>query len=273
MSKAKMIYLLLIVFIAGLGVVLLPTVKKYFMPPRVSAMEQYEHNSGGKTVDHVALDRLLHEYVDNGYVNYKGLMDHKKDLQTYLLSLEDIDVKELSRDEILALFINAYNAATIQLILEYYPISSIKDIPKAKRWKDKRWKVADAVYSLDDIENNVLRKRFKEPRIHFAIVCASVGCPPLRPEAYSGVHIERQLQDQAIKFNGSHNYVKWDSGKNTLYLSSIYEWFSGDFENAAGTAGNYALRFMPEKTAAMVRAAGNRMKISYMDYGWNLNGR
>jgi hypothetical protein len=150
---------------------------------------------------HAPLGYLLRAYVVDGEVDYAGLASDREPLAAYLDSLAATEVGALGRDARLALWINAYNAFTLQLILEHYPgITSIKEIPRASRWEDVRWNVGGTLYSLDQIEHEILRPRFGDPRIHFAVVCASVSCPDLREEAYASAHIDAQLDAAARRF-------------------------------------------------------------------------
>ncbi|MFQ5505630.1 MAG: DUF547 domain-containing protein, partial [Planctomycetota bacterium] len=172
---------------------------RLFGPPSVHPVEAYEKNPSGAVFDHSMLDALLKEHVrKNGRVDYRSLGREAKQLDAYLDSLDRAKLPDMGRDEVLALLINAYNACTLRLILDYLPLSSIRDIPADLRWDDRRWSMGGLTLSLTEIENEYLRARFREPRIHFAINCASIGCPPLRAEAYVGARIDAQLEEQAL---------------------------------------------------------------------------
>ena len=166
-------------------------------PPAVPAAEVLAAEPNGRSFDHARLDALLRAHVDStGLVDYAGLSRESAALDAYLASLASAPFEELGRDEKLALLINAYNAFTHRLILDHRPVSSIKDIPSGKRWDDRRWRLAGEMVSLDQIEHERIRAAFREPRIHFALVCAARSCPPLRAEAYVGDRLEAQLADQ-----------------------------------------------------------------------------
>jgi hypothetical protein len=150
-------------------------------------------------------------------------------------------------------------------------LKSINDIPAAKRWKAKRWQIGTLTLSLDEIENEYLRPKFREPRIHFAINCASIGCPPLRDAAYRVKDIEKQLQDAATHMHNDKTWLDLDEKKGTLRLTKLYDWFHGDFEQVAGTTVDFAARFNT-KLAAMLKA-GKRPTVEFIDYDWSLNGR
>ena len=253
---------------ASLGLLLLPSCK----PPAADLKEEYEKDlNTGVTVDHSLLDKVLKKHVDDkGGVSYAALHEDRKDLDTYVASLGRLDYHPLSRDEKLTLLINAYNACTLALILDHWPLASINDIPTGDRWKAERWEIGGlGKLSLDRIEHEYLRPKFKEPRIHFAVNCASIGCPPLRNEAYRAEDIEQQLQEQAIYM---HNHDAWfdlDVEAGKLRLTKLYDWFAGDFEQVAGTTLEFAARFNDD-LAAMLKA-GKKPTVEYIEYDWGLN--
>jgi hypothetical protein len=244
--------------------------RKLSRPPVVVGQEIYPPRPGGPAIDHRTLDALLRRFVADGMVDYGGLNHYQSMLPQYLEQIAGLDQRQYGRDELLALFINAYNATTLKLILEHFPgIHSIRDIPSPQRWQDRRWRIAGETLSIDEIENKVLRKRFREPRIHFAIVCASVGCPPLRAEAYRGSQIDFQLADQARIFNQSERYVKLQG--NTLLLSSIYDWYSEDFKSAAGSVLGYVAGYSNSVVREAIQRRGSDLRIEYLPYDWRLN--
>ena len=171
----------------------------------------------------------------------------------------------------MALFINAYNAATLMLIVEHDSpsLKSIKDIPAGKRWKDRRWRLAGTLYSLDDLEHKVLRPRFGDARVHAAINCASVGCPDLRAEAYRGSGLSEQLDDQAARFVNDPRHVKVEG--QTLHVSSIFQWFDEDFQAGGGSVVGFITRYADAELRRRIDALGRQPKIEYLDYDWSLN--
>ncbi len=227
--------------------------------------------AGAATPDHDLLDHLLRQYVGDDGVNYGGLKTEQKALQTYLKSLADVDPTRHGRDFLLALYINAYNAATLELVLEHYPgIQSIKDIPAEKRWDARRWRIAAETHSLNELEHAVLRGRFHEPRVHFAIVCASRGCPPLRNEAYRADRIDAQLDDQARRFHRQPRHFRYDAQDRAVSLSPIYQWFADDFRAGGKTLAGYAGQYA---TPPFDDVAGDtEIKVEFLDYDWSLNG-
>jgi uncharacterized membrane protein YdjX (TVP38/TMEM64 family) len=163
------------------------TLAALFGPPPVHAEEIYAETPAGPRFDHSLFDAVLSAHVrEGGFVDYQALRADPGQLDAYLQALARADFGALGRDEKLALLVNAYNAFTLRLILDHWPVDSIRDIPAKERWKDARWRIGSRRLSLDAIEHEEIRPRFEEPRIHFALVCAAVSCPPLRHEAYVG---------------------------------------------------------------------------------------
>ena len=187
---------------------------------------------GEMGVDNSLYERLLKQYVNQGVVDYRGIKNEEATLDQYLKVLENTDPRKLSRSEQFAFYVNAYNAWTIKLILSAYPgLKSIKELGSflSTPWKKKIARIDGEVLTLDAIEHDILRKQFKDPRVHFAVNCASQGCPPLRPEPYQGNILNRQLEEMTAAFlnDPSRNYLDG----NTLYVSSIFKWFAEDFNN------------------------------------------
>jgi hypothetical protein len=192
-------------------------------PPRVTLQEAYEEKPDGPSFDHSALDRLLKAHVDpEGWVNYQGLKADADELNAYLRAIANAPFDEMGRKQKLALLINAYNAFTLRLILDYYPVASIKDISEDKRWNDERWQVGGHRWSLMQIENEEIRPKFIEPRVHFALVCAAIGCPKLRNEAYQPDRLEQQLDDQARYVHSHRRWFRFDPGDGILHLTQLY---------------------------------------------------
>ena len=228
---------------------------------------------------HSSFDRLLRTFVRPGKVDYRCFQQEEKQLDRYLATLAETDPRALSAAEALAFWINAYNAFTIKLILSRYPdIESIKDIPR--RWKRRDWLVGGERYSLDHIEHEILRKEFEEPRIHFAIVCASQSCPDLAPEAYVADRLDAQLTHAARNFLADRNKgfqaQREDRGSRgyryRIFLSSIFKWFRKDF----GSNNTELLDFLEPYVSLMDRTFleehRDELSIRFMNYDWSLNG-
>jgi len=241
-------------------------------PPAVPAAEVLAAEPNGWSFDHARLDALLRAHVDStGLVDYAGLSRESAALDAYLASLGSAPFEELGRDEKLALLINAYNAFTLRLILDHRPVASIKDIPSGKRWDDRRWMLAGETLSLDQIEHERILSRFREPRVHFALVCAARSCPPLRTEAYVGDRLEAQLADQTRRVHSDGRWLLFDPASGTLQLTKLFDWYGSDFLQAAPSVEEYVAAQQPSVRAAL--GAGQRVKIRWLPYDWSLNER
>ncbi|MFH1156966.1 MAG: DUF547 domain-containing protein [Pseudomonadota bacterium] len=214
---------------------------------------------------------LLRKYVKNGLVDYAGFKKEEARLGLYLASLEKTDTRVLPRDNQFAFYINAYNAWTIKLILGAYPgIKSIKELGSWLKspWKRKIARIDGDVISLDDIEHKILRPRFKDPRIHFAVNCASRSCPALGSEPYQGAVLDGQLTGMTRAF--INDPVRNRLQGNTLQVSSIFKWYLEDFnKDIVGFFMIYADPGLKEQ----LEAEADRIKVEYLDYDWSLNGR
>lgn len=211
---------------------------------------------------HEVFDKLLKSHVsDQGIVNYATFKKDEYKLDKYISNLSaNHPNKSWGKDDRLAYWINAYNAFTIKLILENMPVKSILDIHGGKAW-DVDWiKLGNNTYSLNYIENKIIRPIFNEPRIHFAVNCAAKSCPPLLNEAYTGAKLDAQLQQQTLKFiqNNTFNTVS----PNELKLSKIFEWYAEDF----GSITEYIDLYTRLKVSS-------KAKVSYLEYDWALNGK
>ena len=225
---------------------------------------------GKETYDHSVYDRLLRKHVSaTGTVSYTGLAGDRKELQGYLKGLERADFSKYGREELLALIMNAYNALTLDWILENWPLESIRDTHKP--WKEKRHKVGGATVSLDFLEHQLLRvpELFDEPRIHFGVNCASIGCPPLRNEAYVGAKVRNQLEDAAVKALRQKGQLEVRDGR--VWVSMIFSWFGDDFRRGDSDLAKFLIPRVPAAAAEILRKEGEG-SIRYLDYDWSLNG-
>jgi hypothetical protein len=230
--------------------------------------------------DHQAWDALLRKHVvpiDAGkasQLRYAGMASERAALKAYLDSLSRVSQAEFEAwpaPEQMAFLINAYNAFTVEKILARYPdIRSIWDYGRlfGNPFKDEFFVLLGKKRSLDWIEHETLRKRFRDARIHYAVNCASVGCPMLREEAYVGARLEAQLEEQARRFLSDRTRNRMRAGR--LEVSRIFDWFSEDFEPRAKYFARYAelLADDPKDRAAI--AAGN-VGLRFLDYDWSLN--
>jgi hypothetical protein len=234
-----------------------------------------------QTVDHSAWDRLLKTYVKPGpdglnrvdYTAFKS--EGHAALKDYIGRLELIDPQALDRPEQFALLANLYNAKTVDIVLEHYPVQSIKDISlgggllgvfTGGPWKAKVLKINGVALSLDDIEHAILRPIFKDARVHYAVNCASVGCPNIGSEAFTGAKLDAQLDAAARAYVNSRRGA--DPRPDGLIVSSIYDWYQADFggseEGVIGHLKAYADPGLAQKLGATTSIAGYA-------YDWSLN--
>jgi hypothetical protein len=222
-------------------------------------------------VDHSIYAELLEQHVRTGVVDYQGFKNDESRLDEYLKVLEAVNTADLSRNEQFAFFINAYNAWTIKLILTGYPgINSIKDLGNLLKgpWKKKIARIDGKILTLDDIEHQILRPRFNDPRVHFAVNCASKGCPSLHSEPYSGDKLEQQLDEVTRGF--INDQVRNRLEDQTLYASRIFKWFSKDFDNDVVA---FFVKYAESNLKERLIAGAGRIKVKYLDYDWSLNGK
>ncbi len=214
--------------------------------------------------------KILQKYVNSsGLVNYKGLKNDKAEFEQYLKLLSSNPPSDKwSNNEKKAYWINAYNAFTLKLIVDNYPVKSIKDIGPSIQipfvntpWQKEFFKIGGQDMKLDRIEHDILRKQFNDPRIHFTLVCASRSCPKLRNEAYEAARLDEQLNEQGRSFlaDRSKNIITSDK----LQLSKIFSWFKGDFTKN-GSLIDFLNRFSPVKI-------NKDADIDHLSYNWNLN--
>jgi hypothetical protein len=230
------------------------------------------------TVDHSAWDALLQNYVVEGAdgLNRVDYARFKKEawpqLKAYIDHLQAVDVVALSRPEQFALWANLYNAKTVDVVLEHYPVQSIRDIDISPGifsdgpWGHKGLKVQGVELSLDDIEHGILRPLWKDPRIHYAVNCASVGCPNLGKSAFKGAKLEAMLDSAARDYIGSARGVEVKNGVVTA--SAIFSWYGDDFgDNQAELLD----RFRKHAGPALQRKLEGVRAIAAFEYDWNLN--
>ena len=221
-------------------------------------------------ITHERWDQLLKKHVKkDGFVDYKGFIGDSIELNRYLAQLSAVhpDDKSWARNEQMAYWINAYNAFTVKLIVQNYPVNSIKDIKKGIAFVNSVWdikfiKIKGYTYDLNNIEHNILRPVFKDARVHAAINCASYSCPQLRNEAYTAEKLEGQLTDGMKKFLADPLRNKITPGK--AEISSIFKWFKGDFDRDGGTLIGFINKYSEQKIS-------DKTEPTYLDYNWQLN--
>jgi hypothetical protein len=237
---------------------------------------------------HAAWTTLLAAHVrwnDAGtasIVDYGGFMRDQAALDAYRAALAGVAAADFAAwpaTDRLAFLVNAYNANTIALVLTRYPdLRSIKDLGGlfSSPWKQRFVELLGATRSLDDVEHGLVRggAGADEPRVHFALNCASIGCPALRPEAYRGDALAAQLADQTRRFLADHGRNRWDAAAGRLEVSKVFDWYESDFARAAGSVAAYLGRFAAElgaDEAAARRMATGTVAVEFLDYDWRLN--
>jgi hypothetical protein len=222
--------------------------------------------------DHQAWDALLRKHVvvlgggKASTVRYEAMARDRAALRAYLASLSAVGEKAYEGwppAEQMAFLINAYNAFTVEKILTRYPdLRSIWDFGKlfGNPFKDEFFSLLGRRMSLDGIEHGILRKRYREPRIHFAVNCASVGCPMLREEAYAAARLETQLEEQALRFLSDRSRNRFAAGR--LEVSKIFDWFKEDFAPREAYFARYA---------TALGAPPGAIPVTFLDYDWSLN--
>ncbi len=228
-----------------------------------------KYNSDSQPVSHALWDTLLQEHVnDAGWVDYEGFLKDSVRLNKYLdlLGNHHPNDKNWSENERKAYWINAYNAFTVKLIMDYYPVASIKDIKNGIPFVNTVWdikfiEIEGQTYDLNNIEHGIIRPRFKDPRIHFVVNCASVSCPKLQNRAFMANKLDEQLDEAAREFLDDESRNKLS--ENEVQLSKIFTWYKGDFTDDTSLIG-YINQYAPIKV-------NENADVDYLDYDWGLN--
>lgn len=232
-----------------------------------------------QTFDHAAFDTLLTRHVTNGMVDYDAFRTAPA-FASYLAALGAQDPAALPRDEQLAFWINAYNAWTIKLIIAHDERESIRNINRSfglklkGPWSEPLATVGGTRYTLDDIEHRIIRPRYGEPRIHFALVCAAMGCPPLRSEAYTGAKLDAQLQEQGAAFilrSSAKNRV--DLATRTWHHSLIFGYYKADFGGSIQASARFAARWYPAGSPERTLLESGDFRARETVYDWTLNSQ
>jgi hypothetical protein len=231
-------------------------------------------SAGSFDQSHAGLTEILGKHVSKSGVDYAGIKKESAALASYLDTVANVSettFKQFGRDQQMAFLINLYNAATLKLVVDHYPLKSIKDIAASSGgpWKQPVVRLFGKARSLDYLENNILRPDYKDPRIHFAINCASIGCPPLRNEAFQATKLSTQLDEQTRLFLKDSSKNRIDLKNKTLHLSPIFDWFKGDFVGKSGSVEKFIAPYFDAADRAAIAKGGFTIKNS--DYSWNLN--
>jgi len=224
-------------------------------------------------VDHSFWDGLLQEYLDtnhasgiNRFAYSKVTSAGKQRLARYLDYLQGVRVTRMNRKEQMAYWINLYNAATVKLMLDHYPVSSIRNIKKP--WDTKLVNVEGEDITLNDIEHRILRPIWRDNRVHYAVNCASLGCPNLQPTAFTAEKLEILLDKSAREYINHQRGVQFKGER--LHGSSIFQWYKSDFGGSTDSLVQHLLRYAKPGLAQQLK--GYRGKISY-SYDWSINGQ
>ncbi len=228
------------------------------------------------TFDHGDFDGLLRAHVRDGLVDYDAFA-RAPAFERYLDRLGTVDPASLPQAHALAFWINAYNAYTIALIIRHDERKSIRNINRSfglalkGPWRERLVRVGGRSYSLDEVEHEIIRPRFREPRIHFALVCAALSCPPLRSEAYRGEALEAQLEEQTRRFlSEAPGRNRVDVAGRRVALSPIFDWYKEDFGGSAAAIGRFVARFFPPGAERALLESG-QFELSFTRYDWALN--
>lgn len=242
-------------------------------------LAQMTETAMSQSFDHSLYDAVLKRHVKKDKVNYKSLKSDK-DFQTYLDMLSKANPNALpTREEKISFWINAYNAFTLKLIIDNYPVKSITELSALGKltafvgnspWKREFFSINGKKMTLDEIEKEILLKMFKEERVHFAINCASISCPVLRPEAYTAETLNRQLNEQAKLFLKDTLRNRIDLKTKTIYISKIFSWYESDFAKPAGSIEKYLASYIDDENIKRM-LLNKEFKIEYLDYDWGLN--
>lgn len=224
----------------------------------------------------VPWDQLLHRYVDaQGRVNYQAWKaESVVELHNWLQQLSRVEPRQLHLNQQLALWLNLYNALVILQVLERYPIRSIRpELLGIPNWigffrffQRSIYTLNGQPFSLNIIEHGLLRQQFNDPRVHFALVCAAIGCPLLRQQAYLPETVQAQLEDDAKRFITNPDKVRYDALSQTLYCSKIFKWYGEDFLEGADSIPQYIAPYLGLPLASST-------SIRYLSYDWQLNQR
>ncbi len=264
----------------GLVTILLLVSQSSIAAPKADLWSIWQKNDlqGGEPIDHSDWQGFLDSHLQRGNdeitrLNYAEVSEGDKNLlDHYLAQLQRSPVSSLSRDQQRAYWINLYNAGTAWVILKYYPVASIRDIDISPGWfSDGPWgkklfKIEGQMVSLDDIEHRILRPIWKDPRLHYALNCASLGCPNLQQQVFTVENNEALLDQAATSFINHRRGVDVVNGE--LDVSSIYHWFKEDFGGSDQAVISHLKRFANPALAAKLR---NIKEISGHQYDWSLN--
>lgn len=234
------------------------------------SLQAFDHNYGHWDAflkQHIS----VHQGGQVTRVDYAGVKQDIVKLNAILSQFSAVSTKEFNgwtAKQKMAFLINAYNAFTWKLVADHYPVKTIKDIGGWRGpWKENFFTLLDDKRHLDWVEHSMLRKYFPEPRIHFAVNCASIGCPPLRDEAFTAAKLETQLKEQTHLFLTNTQENRWDPKKNELHVSKIFDWFQEDF----GGSEEKLVEWLKPRFPGLETVNADKVDVDYTEYDWSLN--
>jgi hypothetical protein len=210
----------------------------------------------------LSINRFLKTYVQNGLVNYSGIADNREDLDGLITEISSVSLDGLSPESEKAILLNAYNIFVIKQVIDHYPIGSPQEV--GDFFTDKKFNFAGTLLSLNGLEKDVLFKKHPDPRLHFALVCAAIGCPKIRSKAYSDENLEQELDAQSQGTIRDAYHVGFDKTSNTINLSKIFEWYASDF----GKNKTEVIDFLNQYSAEVFPLNAT---LTYTNYDWSLN--
>lgn len=246
------------------------------------------HGSGTPvSFSHELLDQVVSTFVDSaGNVDYAALERGRQPLDQYLDSLAVVGPRSHPErfptpQHELAYWINAYNAFVLRGVVDAFPVASVMEIEEF--FKLRRFLSSGDSLSLDELENQIIRPLYSDPRVHFALICGAKGCPELQRRAFSGAHLDAHLDAARERFMRQPRHVRIDRDQSVIYLSSILDWFGADFTGWLRASGatpegrdlsivDYLILYLPDDAAGYLRAH-RQVEIVFVDYDWSLNAR
>lgn len=219
---------------------------------------------------HDLLDQVYKEHVENGKVHYTNLKANPEKLEDYLDVLAVANPEEMSFAEQLAFWINAYNALVIKGVIDHYPTKNVRRVKLFGGFFSRlKFNVAGEMYTLNQIEHDIIRTEFVDARVHFALVCASKSCPLLAESVFLPETIEEQLDDVTLKFIADPEKVRLDRNESIVYLSKIFKWYETDFTEGYDGVADFLADYLPPEDAEFVLKED--VTFQYLDYDWSLN--
>ena len=238
---------------------------------RVEADSRTQQPPNTTSFSHDLFDQVLQEHVDKEErVHYAKLKANPEKLERYLDLLTVAEPTKLSYNAQLAFWVNAYNALVIKGVIDHYPTTSVRKI----KWFNGffyrlKFQVAGETYTLNQIEHDIIRTEFVDPRVHFVLVCASSSCPPIENSAFSAEDIEERLETATFNFIQDPENLRLDRTKHRVYLSKIFKWYKTDFNEGYDGVADFLADYLPAEDTDFVLAED--VKFHYLDYDWTLN--